>query len=327
MRKRFVYIIAGTIVAIAASVTSAYANHGHATLAVPECQAYINVLETADQLYLCRTTAVELSHGDPLDALSTSSAVLVLETLGAPIRTVALNRPGFGLAAIYFAAADVDIPVWNSSTTFLFLEENPAFFPSPATSTPATPPVFNVNVDISDTTTEITKDIPKMMLLLEINDPTIAKETYVLGTAITEVGKLIVVEAFGPLGILAVGAFGLPIEDAGGIFTNPGDPAFVVAFESTGRASVWAQELEALGIEFGFPYVATVLILMILILVILIVAVWKTSGETSTIYLWIWPIMFIGSTIDGWPLAATIMVAVISAGLTISIIINRNISS
>ncbi len=222
MRKRFLYIIAGSIIAIAASITSAYANHGHATLEVPECQAYINVLETADQLYLCRTTAVELIHGDPLDVLGTSSAVLVLETLGAPIRTVALNQAGFGLTAIYFDASDTDIPIWAATTTELHLLENPAFFSSPATSTPATTPIFNVNIDISDTSTEITKDLPKMMLLLEIDDPDVAQEVYVLGTAITEVGKVFVSLAFQPLTIIAIGAFGLPIEDAGGVFTNPG---------------------------------------------------------------------------------------------------------
>lgn len=328
MRKRFLYIIGGTILGIAASLTqTTFADHGHTTLEVPECQAYINVLETADQLYLCRTTSVELSHGDPLDALGTSSAVLILETVGAPVRTVALPRPNFGLTAIYFGASDTDIPIWNATTTFLHLSQNPAFFPSPATSTPATAPVFNLNVGLNETASEITNDLPLIMLRLETDDPNISEETYRIGTSITPTGKAIVTDAFEQLGIIAVGAFGLPIEDAGGLFTNPSDPPFVITFETTGRNTQWAQDIEAAGAAFGFPYIATVLILMFLFLIAILFFVWRTSGETSTVYIWVWPVMFVGSTIDGWPLTATILVAVLSAVLALAIIINRHISA
>lgn len=327
MRKRFFYLTGCAILAIAASITSAYADHGHTTIAVPECQAYINVLETADQLYFCRTTAVELTHGDPADDLGAASAVLILNTLGAPVRTVSLPNPDYALASIYFAANDTDIPVWNATTTNLHLSENPAFFGSPATSTPATVPEFNPNIGLSETATEITADLPRIMLRLETDDPDIGEKTYVRGTSVTIGGKTLITDAFVQLGILGVGAFALPIEDTGGAFTNPNDPAFVTSFEAAGRSSQWAQDIETMGLEFGFPYVATILVLMVAFLILIVVAVWRTSKETSTVYIWVWPVMFIGSSIDGWPFAATVLVGVIAAALAISIMIQRHISA
>ncbi len=327
MRKFFRYICAGGIAAIAASaIATAFANHGHTTLAVPECQAYINVLETADQLYFCRTTAVELSHGDPDDVLGSASAVMILRSASTILRTVALQRTGFGLTAIYFAAADTDIPVYNSSTTLVHLSENPAFFLSPATSTNNSPE-FNTNVDLNTTATELTSDIPKIMLRLEIDDSSIASETYVLGTHVTDVGKTLVTDAYAPLAILAIGAFGLPIEDSTGVFTNPSDPTLLVDFETSGRNSQWAQDLDSFGIAMGFPYPATILLLMFLFLAFILLMVWKTSGQTETIYIWIWPIMWVGSSLGGWPSAATIMVAAMSAAIFLALLIQRWISN
>jgi len=327
MRKRFLYGTASAIAIFAAAfIATTEADHGHDALSVPECQAYINVLESLDQLYFCRTTAVELNHPDPTDEIGSASAVFILRTAGSIVRTVSLPNPDYALAAVYFAAADVDIPVWNSSTTMLHLSENPALFMSPATST-NTFPEFNLNVGLSETAIEITEDIPKIMLRLESADPTIGAETYVLGTHVNDVGKTLVTDAFEQLGILAIGAFGLPIGDAGGLFTNPPDPAFITGFETTGRVSNWAQSIDNFGIQLGFPYPATVLLVMILLLFFIVFMVWRTSGQTDTIYIWLWPIMLIGSTIGGWPLAATIAVAAISAALAMSMMIQRYFSN
>ncbi len=326
MRKFFRYIGAIGIAAIAASyIATAFANHGHETLAVPECQAYINVLETLDQLYFCRTTAVEFNHPDPDDEIGSASAVMVLRSASTILRTVSLPNAGFGLTSVYFAAADTDIPIWNSSTTILHLTENPALFLSPATSTNVFPE-FNANVDLDTTATELTSDIPKIMLRLQ-TAANLPEDFYVLGTHVTDTGKTVVTDAYAPLGVLAAGAFGLPIEDSGGIFTNPTDPTLLTDLETSGRASGWAIALEQAGDDFGFPYPATIMLLLMLIMFLIVFMVWKTSQQTETIYIWVFPVLWIGGTLGGWPLAVPIAIAALTAAIGMSLYIRDWISN
>ncbi len=326
MRKFFRYLGAIGIAAITASIiATAFADHGHASLAVPECQAYINVLETLDQLYFCRATAVELNHPDPADEIGSASAVMVLRSADTILRTVALPNAGFGLTAIYFEASAADIPIYNSSTTIVHLSENPALFLSPATSTNVFPE-FNANISLDSTATELTSDIPKIMLRLQ-TDANLPEETYVLGTHVTDVGKTVVTDAYAPLGILAAGAFGLQIDDSGGIFTNPSDPTLLVGLQQAGRASQWAQDLEATGDQLGFPYPATIMMLMLGILFFITFMVWKTSGQTDTIYIWVFPILWIGGTLGGWPLAVPVAVAALTAAVGMSLYVRDWISS
>lgn len=319
----------GTVIALAAALLypgTAKADHGFDTLAVPECQAYIHVLETSDQLYLCRITALELSHTNPDDALGAAGVVLRLSSAGSPVRTVSVPSIGYSLAAIYFASEDGDIPLYATSTTQLIVMENPALFPSPATSSIRLPE-FNADTDLATTQGLVTQDLPKVMLRLETADPDISTETYALGTGVTQAGQDIIEAAFAQLTIIGVGAFVLTVESAGGEFTNPSAPPFVQNLKTSGRNSAFALSLEDFGEAFGFPFFATTLIIMVALFAGIVAILWFMTGGAQTAYIWIFPILYIGSRIGGFPFEATVLIAASALALAGIVLINRHVSS
>jgi hypothetical protein len=306
--------------------STAQADHGFDTLEVPECQAYTHVLENNDQLYLCRITGLELSHADPDDALGATGIVLRLDSAGSPVRTVSVPDDGYSLAAIYFGSEDGDIPTYATTTTEIILLENPALFPTPATSTPRTPE-FNADSTLATTSALIAEDLPRVMLRLETSDPEVPTETYLSGTSITQTGKDIIAAAFPQLPILAASAFVLSIESAGGDFTNPTSPPFVEQLKTTGRNSPFSLGIESLGETFGFPFFATTLIFMLILFIGIVVILWKLTNGAQTAYIWIFPILYIGARIGGFSFEAMILIPVAILGLAGIVLINRHVSN
>ncbi len=262
------------------------------TLEVPECAAFRFVLEDNDQLYLCRTVGIEDTATLPADVLGAAGLALRIEDAGGTIRLGTVPTIDFGISIFYFAAADVDIPTWADAAIRIVLMENPALFTVPDESTLNTP-VFSTAMTLDDTRDAITERLPRQMLRLQEDDPTVGLDDLVVGTGITPQGKTLYTSAFPPLVTIAPAAFLVSGTNAGGSFVGGTQPSFVSTIVTAGRTSRFTQGLEKIGSDVGLPFTATMLILGLLFIGLIGWAIFKINGELSTIVYWIQPIVLL----------------------------------
>ncbi len=317
-RRHLVYLI-GIVAAIgcfAAVASQAEADHGADTLAVAECQAYEHVLETDDQLYICRYEATELEHppGSPI-GVGFAIARLQDTTPGPTVihSNVSIPRLGFALVGFYFADSDPDKPTFSDGGIEVIILENPTLFPVPLESTPEAPE-FNSTADLQATADELVLDLPRIMLRLEESDIDLATNSIVVGTGITQLGSAYVTDAYGPLETIASGAFLPETISAGSSVTGPAAPGFITGLASSGRSSGFATGIEGLGGFLGLPYMGSLLMFMAAMmgLVAYVVKTYGGEGSEPTIIFWVMPVFLMGAYLgDGIILfaAAVLMVA------------------
>ena len=317
-RRHLIYFI-GLVAALGCfaylTQSTAQGDHGVTSLEVQECQGYQHVLETDDQLYLCRYNVVEAEHppGSPIGPAVAigriqSTTPLVIH------KNVSLPALDHALVGFYFGDDDADKPVWNDADLEVLLLENPTLFPIPVESTPESI-LFNTGpTNLEETSDELVDDLPKIMLRLETQDPTAAAGSYVVGTGITNVGRPFVTDAYGPLDVIASGAFQPEVISAGTSVTGPAAPGFISGIAAAGRQSGFATGIEGLGGFFGLPYIGSLLALMAILFggVVALIKKYGGEGSESTMIFWILPILLVGGYLgDGTILfgAAVLLVA------------------
>ena len=320
--------IVGFILFIQTSKTPlVFADHGFDTLEVNECSAWEHVLQTNDQLYLCRYFVDELPHVDPLDILGAAGAVLRIKDGVGSIKSASVATVGHGLGAIYFDALDPLIPTLPDATLRVQIIENPAVFPTPLESTDNTPS-FPSTTDLNTTRDDITAFLPRIMLRLEQADPDIEAETYVVGTGITAIGKVLVENTFSALITISPAAFILSTTNAGGGFGGSITPSFITTIRTTGQNSAFSIGIGQIGEFVGLPFTITVLVFCALIYGFVIFAFHRAFGASinRTLILWLWPSMLIGGFMGGtWLFELSIVLAGLTMVIGVAAFINRDI--
>lgn len=273
------------------------------------------MLEDDDQLYICRTVGIEDSATLPPDVLGASGLNLRIEDAGGTIRLGTIPTIDFGIAVFYFNALDTDIPTWDDAAIRLVLMENPALFTTPDESALNTP-LFSTLATLDDTRDFLTSYLPRLMLRLQEDDPSVVTDDLVVGTGITPQGRILIESAFPALTTISPNAFLTTLTNAGGDFIPGSQPSFVSNLVSTGRASGFTLSVESLGGMIGLPFVGTMLLFGLLVMGITGFAINKTGGEIRTIVYWIQPMVLLLGIL-GTPFFFE--TSIVLAGLTFSI--------
>jgi len=298
--SKFIAVFFGLIIALQTGAQTVLANHGFDTLEVRECIAWEHVLETNDQLYLCRYFVTELSHAVSTDALGSAGVVLRIKDGVGPIKSASVPNIGHSIAAIYFTALDPLIPTLPDGTLRIQIIENPAVFPTPTESADFTP-TFAGTADLNTTRDDITSFLPRLLLRLEQADPDVEAETFVVGTGITAIGRVFIFNAFSSLITISPAAFVLDTTNAGGGFGGAIEPSFVTTIRTVGQTSAFSIGIGQIGAFFGIPFTMSILLFCVVLYGLIALLYIRTFGRAinRTLMLWLQPFVLLGGFLGG----------------------------